>query len=89
MIFPIDTIIADVERYMLLDEGDLIFTGTPAGVGPIEAGDRLEGYLLGELLFDLTVEQPKGPHPIGRIPLRLIPLNAHDQDRQRRQHQVR
>jgi 2-keto-4-pentenoate hydratase/2-oxohepta-3-ene-1,7-dioic acid hydratase in catechol pathway len=61
MIFPIDKIIADVERYMLLDEGDLIFTGTPAGVGPIEAGDRLEGYLLGELLFDLTVEQPKAP----------------------------
>ena len=30
-------------------------------VGPIEAGDRLEGYLLGELLFDLTVEQPKAP----------------------------
>lgn len=56
MLFPIEAVIANVERYMLLDEGDLIFSGTPAGVGRIEAGDQLEGYLLGELLFDLKVE---------------------------------
>ena len=56
MIFPIEVIIANVERYMRLDEGDLIFSGTPAGVGRIEAGDQLEGFLLGELLFDLKVE---------------------------------
>lgn len=61
MLFPIEAIIANVERYMLLDEGDLIFSGTPVGVGRIEAGDRLEGYLLGELLFDLTVEKAKVP----------------------------
>ncbi len=61
MLFPIEAIIANVERYMLLDEGDLIFSGTPAGVGRIEVGDRLEGYLLGELLFDLTVEKAKVP----------------------------
>ncbi|MCB0770205.1 MAG: fumarylacetoacetate hydrolase family protein [Flavobacteriales bacterium] len=56
MLFPIEALIANVERYMLLDEGDLLFSGTPAGVGRIEAGDQLEGYLLGELLFDLKVE---------------------------------
>lgn len=56
MIFDVSTLIAHVERYMALDNGDLLFTGTPAGVGRIEAGDRLEGYLLGELLFDLQVE---------------------------------
>lgn len=56
MLFDVPSLIAHVERYMTLDSGDLLFTGTPAGVGRIEAGDRLEGYLLGELLFDLTVE---------------------------------
>ena len=59
MIFPIDTLIANVENYMLLETGDLIFTGTPSGVGAIEEGDQLEGYLLGELLFDLKVEKAK------------------------------
>ncbi len=54
-----------------LDEGDLIFSGTPAGVGPIEAGDQLEGYLLGELLFDLTGGKAESAGiPCGRIPLR-------------------
>lgn len=56
MLFSIEAILANVERYMLLDEGDLVFSGTPAGVGRIEAGDHLEGFLLGELLFDLNVE---------------------------------
>ncbi len=57
MIFDVATLIAHVERYMTLETGDLLFTGTPAGVGPLEPGDRLEGYLLGELLFDLGVER--------------------------------
>ena len=58
MIFPVEVLIAHVERYMTLDPGDLLFTGTPAGVGALSAGDRLEGYLLGELLFDLEVKGP-------------------------------
>lgn len=56
MLFDVPTLITHVERYMALETGDLLFTGTPGGVGRIEAGDRLEGYLLGELLFDLKVE---------------------------------
>lgn len=63
MIFPVGDLIAHVERYMALENGDLLFTGTPAGVGPLAAGDRLEGYLLGELLFDLQV---KGPATMAR-----------------------
>ncbi|MEZ4755758.1 MAG: fumarylacetoacetate hydrolase family protein [Flavobacteriales bacterium] len=55
MIHDVASLIAHVERYMQLENGDLLFTGTPAGVGPLAAGDRLEGYLLGELLFDLQV----------------------------------
>lgn len=55
MTHDVAALIAHVERYMQLENGDLLFTGTPAGVGPLAAGDRLEGYLLGELLFDLEV----------------------------------
>lgn len=56
MIFDVETLITHVERYMTLESDDLLFTGTPAGVGRLEPGDRLEGYLLGELIFDLGVE---------------------------------
>jgi acylpyruvate hydrolase len=55
MLNDISALIAHVEQYMQLENGDLLFTGTPAGVGPLMAGDTLEGYLLGELLFDLQV----------------------------------
>ena len=58
MIFDVPTLIACVERYMRLETGDLFFTGTPAGVGHLAPGDRLEGYLLDELRFDLLVEGP-------------------------------
>lgn len=58
MIFDVPALIANVERYMRLETGDLLFTGTPAGVGPLKAGDKLEGYMLGELLFELQVEGP-------------------------------
>lgn len=60
MIHDVPSLIAHVERYMTLESGDLLFTGTPAGVGRITVGDRLEGYLLGELLFDLQVEGASG-----------------------------
>lgn len=58
MLFDTSTLITHVERYISLDAGDLLFTGTPAGVSRLVAGDRLEGYLLGELVFDLAVEGP-------------------------------
>ncbi len=45
MIFPIDVIIAFASEYFTLKKGDLIFTGTPKGVGPVEKGDLLEGYI--------------------------------------------
>lgn len=58
MIFDVPALIANVERYMRLETGDLLFTGTPAGVGPLMATDKLEGFMLGELLFELQVEGP-------------------------------
>ena len=45
MIYPFDEIIEYISRFMTLRPGDLIFTGTPAGVGPVHPGDLLEGYL--------------------------------------------
>ncbi|HOY30633.1 MAG TPA: fumarylacetoacetate hydrolase family protein [Bacteroidales bacterium] len=45
MIFSIDQIIAHVSQFITLKTGDLFFTGTPAGVGPVKIGDRLTAYL--------------------------------------------
>lgn len=45
MIFSFDRIISYVSKFITLKMGDLIFTGTPAGVGPVKIGDRLEGFL--------------------------------------------
>jgi len=56
MIFPIDNIISHVSKYFTLKIGDLIYTGTPAGVGPVQIGDRLEGYLENVKKFDFLVK---------------------------------
>lgn len=56
MIFPIDELIAQVSNYFTLKIGDLIYTGTPAGVGPVQIGDRLEGFLEGRKMFDFVVK---------------------------------
>lgn len=45
MIFNFDKIIAYVSRFMTLKTGDLIYTGTPSGVGPVKIGDRIEGFV--------------------------------------------
>ena len=45
MIHPFDDIIVQASRFITLRTGDLIFTGTPAGVGPVKIGDLLEGYI--------------------------------------------
>ena len=54
MIFSIDSLIAHISNYFSLNIGDLIFTGTPAGVGECVVGDILEAFLEKENL--LTVE---------------------------------
>ena len=56
MIFSFEKIIAYVSRFMTLKTGDLIFTGTPAGVGPVAINDRLEAYLEGDKLLDFPVK---------------------------------
>jgi 2-keto-4-pentenoate hydratase/2-oxohepta-3-ene-1,7-dioic acid hydratase in catechol pathway len=56
MLHDIDAIIAHVSQYFVLTVGDLIFTGTPAGVGKVEIGDHLLGKLEGKTLLDLRVK---------------------------------
>jgi acylpyruvate hydrolase len=56
MIFSFEKIIAYVSRFMTLKTGDIIFTGTPAGVGPVAINDRLEAYLEGKKLMDFPVK---------------------------------
>lgn len=55
MLFKVDEIIAYVSRFMTLKIGDLLFTGTPAGVGPVSIGQRLQGYLEDKKLLDFYV----------------------------------
>jgi len=55
MLFSFDKIISFVSRYFSLRQGDLIYTGTPAGVGPVKIGDELKGYLNGEELLRFEV----------------------------------
>ena len=56
MLFTIDQIIAYVSRFMTLKTGDIIFTGTPVGIGPVHINDRLQGFLEGEKMFDFKVK---------------------------------
>ncbi|RIJ46232.1 FAA hydrolase family protein [Maribellus luteus] len=56
MIFGFDEIISHVSKYVTLKIGDLIYTGTPANVGPVQIGDHLEGYLEGKKLLDFKVK---------------------------------
>ncbi len=44
LIFPFDEIVAYISRFFTLQQGDLIYTGTPQGVGPVQIGDVLEGF---------------------------------------------
>ncbi len=56
MLFSIDAIIAYVSQFFTLKIGDLIFTGTPEGVGPIAINDSFEAFLEGEKVLDLKIK---------------------------------
>lgn len=56
MIWNIAELIEDISQYFTLKTGDYIFTGTPAGVGPVQIGDTLTGILQGNKLFDLAIK---------------------------------
>lgn len=56
MIFSVDRIISYVSHFMTLKIGDLIFTGTPAGVGPVVPGDRIRASLEGRKMLDFEIK---------------------------------
>lgn len=55
LIFSFDQIISYVSRFVSLKVGDLIYTGTPEGVGPVKIGDKLEGFLEGQSFLKLDI----------------------------------
>lgn len=56
LLFQFEKLIAFVSQYITLKKGDLIFTGTPEGVGKVNIGDHLVGYLEGEKLLDFVIK---------------------------------
>ncbi|MGK0389293.1 MAG: acylpyruvate hydrolase [Maribacter sp.] len=56
MIFDFATLISYISTMFTLKLGDLIYTGTPAGVGPVVIGDHLKGYLDGQQLLDVRIK---------------------------------
>ncbi len=56
MLFSFDYIVSYLSRFFTLKKGDLIFTGTPKGVGAVNVEDRLEGFIEDEKLLDFVVK---------------------------------
>jgi 2-keto-4-pentenoate hydratase/2-oxohepta-3-ene-1,7-dioic acid hydratase in catechol pathway len=56
MIFKIDNIVSNISNYFSLNIGDLIYTGTPAGVGECVVGDKLEAYLENQKLLEIIIK---------------------------------
>ena len=56
MLFSVDELISYISQFFTLKIGDLIFTGTPAGVSPVAINDRLSGYIEDKMMFDFLVK---------------------------------
>ena len=56
LIFSFDQIISFVSKFVSLKVGDLIYTGTPSGVGPVKIGDKLEGFINGVSYLTLSIK---------------------------------
>lgn len=56
LIFNFNFLISYISQYFTLQQGDLIFTGTPAGVGKVEIGDHLTGYLEGQPVLECLIK---------------------------------
>lgn len=56
MLFSVDALISYISRFFTLKIGDLIYTGTPEGVGPVQIGDQLEAYLDNRMLLRVEVK---------------------------------
>lgn len=56
LLFSFDQLIAHISKYITLKTGDLIYTGTPEGVGPVKIGDTLQGFIASDQMFSLTIK---------------------------------
>ena len=56
MIHTVDQIVAYISRFFTLKTGDLVYTGTPAGVGQVHIDDHLEGFIGEQKLLDFRVK---------------------------------
>ena len=56
LLFSFDKVIAYISKFVTLKVGDLIYTGTPEGVGPVAIGDKLQGYNKGDLFLEFEVK---------------------------------
>lgn len=56
LLFSFEALIVHISRYFTLQKNDLIFTGTPAGVGPVQIGDVLEGIIEGRHMLTCTIK---------------------------------
>lgn len=56
MLFSFSQLVADISQYFSINIGDLLFTGTPSGVGECVVGDVLAGYMNNEKLFEFTIQ---------------------------------
>jgi acylpyruvate hydrolase len=56
LIFRFETLVVHLSKYFTLQKGDMIFTGTPAGVGPVQIGDVLEGFIEGKQIINCTIK---------------------------------
>ena len=56
MLWKIDELIAYISTFFTLKIGDVIFTGTPAGVGPVSPEDNLTGFIEGEEIFSINIK---------------------------------
>ena len=56
LIFDFETLICYISKFYTLQQGDYIFTGTPAGVGPVKIGDKLEGILAGKSILHCEIK---------------------------------
>ena len=54
MLFSIDSLIAYISRFFTIKTGDILFTGTPVGVGPVHIDDHLEGYIEDRKVLDFS-----------------------------------
>ena len=56
MLWKVDELISYISKYFTLKIGDVIFTGTPSGVGKVTAEDVLEGYIENKKIFNLKIK---------------------------------